>query len=60
VELNSATLVAGTKYRGEFEERLARIIGEARKHPEIIIFNDEIHTLIGAGSVGGSLDAANI
>jgi ATP-dependent Clp protease ATP-binding subunit ClpC len=60
VELNSATLVAGTKYRGEFEERLTRIIGEVKKHPEIIIFIDEIHTLIGAGSVGGSLDAANI
>lgn len=60
VELNAATLVAGTKYRGEFEERLTRIIGEVRKHPEVIIFIDEIHTLIGAGSVGGSLDAANI
>jgi ATP-dependent Clp protease ATP-binding subunit ClpC len=60
VELSSATLVAGTKYRGEFEERLTRIIGEVKKHPEIIIFIDEIHTLIGAGSVGGSLDAANI
>jgi ATP-dependent Clp protease ATP-binding subunit ClpC len=60
VELNAGTLVAGTKYRGEFEERLTRIVAEAKKHAEIIVFIDEIHTLIGAGSVGGSLDAANI
>jgi ATP-dependent Clp protease ATP-binding subunit ClpC len=60
VELSLGALVAGTKYRGEFEERLTRIIAEVRTHPEVIIFIDEIHTLIGAGSAGGSLDAANI
>jgi ATP-dependent Clp protease ATP-binding subunit ClpC len=60
VELNLGALVAGTKYRGEFEERLTRIIAEVRSHPEVIIFIDELHTLIGAGSAGGSLDAANI
>jgi ATP-dependent Clp protease ATP-binding subunit ClpC len=60
VELNLGALVAGTKYRGEFEERLTKIIAEVRSHPEVIIFIDEIHTLIGAGGAGGSLDAANI
>jgi ATP-dependent Clp protease ATP-binding subunit ClpC len=60
IALNLGALVAGTTYRGDFEERLTRIIGEARKHPEVIIFIDEIHTLIGAGSAGSSLDAANI
>ncbi len=60
VELNMGTLVAGTKYRGEFEERLVGILEEAKKHPELIIFVDEVHTLIGAGRAEGSPDAANI
>ncbi len=60
IELNMGTLVAGTKYRGEFEERLTGLVDEARKRPEVILFIDEIHTMIGAGSAQGSLDAANI
>ncbi len=62
VELAMGSLVAGTKYRGEFEERLLGIVEEVRKHPEVILFLDEIHTLVGAGASGGgeSLDAANI
>jgi ATP-dependent Clp protease ATP-binding subunit ClpC len=61
VELSTGALVAGTMYRGEFEERLMRVIGEARSHREVIVFIDELHTLIGAGKAsGGSLDAANI
>lgn len=60
IELNMGTLVAGTKYRGEFEERLTGIIKEASTHPEIILFIDEIHTVVGAGSAEGSLDASNI
>jgi ATP-dependent Clp protease ATP-binding subunit ClpC len=60
VELSVGTLVAGTMYRGEFEQRLSKIIEEARSHPEIIIFIDEIHSLIGAGRAEGSTDAANI
>jgi len=57
--LNLNTIVAGTKYRGEFEDRLNKIIEEA-KHPSVILFIDEIHTLSGAGDAEGSLDAANI
>ncbi len=53
-------LVAGTKYRGQFEERLKGLLKEIQEHPEIIIFIDEIHSLIGTGSAEGSLDAANI
>ncbi len=60
VSLNMATIVAGTQYRGQFEERLRRLIKELQTHPEIILFIDEIHTIIGAGSAPGSLDAANI
>lgn len=61
IELNIGALVAGTKYRGEFEERLTRIIEEARAHPEVILFIDEIHNVVGAGRVEGStMDAANI
>ncbi len=60
IELNMGALVAGTKYRGDFEERLNRVIEEARSHPELILFIDEIHTLIGAGRAEGSMDAANI
>lgn len=60
IELNMGTLVGGTKYRGEFEERLEKIIKEAQSHPEVIIFIDELHTVVGAGVAGGSLDAANI
>ena len=60
VSLNMANIVAGTQYRGQFEERLRRLIMELSTHKEIILFIDEIHTIIGAGSAPGSLDAANI
>lgn len=60
VALDMASIVAGTQYRGQFEERLRRLIQELREHPEIVLFIDEIHTIIGAGSAPGSLDAANI
>ena len=60
VALDMASIVAGTQYRGQFEERLRRLINELKTHPEIILFIDEIHTIIGAGSAAGSLDAANI
>ncbi len=58
--LDLSLIVAGTKYRGQFEERLKGIIRELRENPDLIIFIDEIHSLIGAGSAEGSLDAANI
>ncbi len=58
--LESSTLVAGTKYRGQFEERMKAIVDELTKNPHVIIFIDEIHTLVGAGGVSGSLDASNI
>lgn len=60
IELSIASLVGGTKYRGEFEERLNRVIEEAKQHPEVILFLDEIHNLVGTGRVEGSMDAANI
>ncbi|MDY5969717.1 MAG: ATP-dependent Clp protease ATP-binding subunit [Bacteroidales bacterium] len=60
VALDLGMLVAGTKYRGQFEERLKAILTELQKHPEIIVFIDEIHTIIGAGSASGSLDASNM
>ena len=60
VTLDIASMVAGTTYRGQFEERMKQVITELRDHPEIILFVDEIHTLIGAGNASGSLDAANI
>ena len=58
--LDMASLVAGTIYRGEFENRIKQIIEETRSRPEIILFIDEIHTIVGAGSAAGSMDAANI
>ena len=60
VSVNIASLVAGTKYRGEFEERMKMLIEELKEDRNIIIFFDEIHTLVGAGGVSGSLDASNI
>ncbi|MBR6829223.1 MAG: ATP-dependent Clp protease ATP-binding subunit [Paludibacteraceae bacterium] len=60
VTLDIASMVAGTTYRGQFEERMKQVITELQTHPEIILFVDEIHTLIGAGNASGSLDAANI
>ncbi|TAH37000.1 MAG: ATP-dependent Clp protease ATP-binding subunit [Planctomycetota bacterium] len=62
IELSLGSLVAGTKYRGEFEERLLDIIKEVRDHDDVILFLDEIHTLVGAGATGSgdALDAANI
>lgn len=58
--IDLAAIVAGTKYRGQFEERLKGLITELQKNPNIIIFIDEIHTIVGAGSAEGSLDASNI
>ncbi|MBP2674368.1 MAG: ATPase with chaperone activity, ATP-binding subunit [Deltaproteobacteria bacterium] len=61
VELSMADLVAGTKYRGDFEERLTRLIDEVREHPEVILFIDEFHTVAGAGRAEGApMDAGNI
>jgi ATP-dependent Clp protease ATP-binding subunit ClpC len=60
VELSLAALVAGTQYRGQFEERLQNLIAEATADPELILFLDEIHTLVGAGAGSSKLDAANI
>lgn len=60
ISLNMASVVAGTKYRGEFEERLKKVLGEVKKHDNWILFIDELHTLVGAGSTEGSMDAANI
>ncbi len=60
VALDLSLLVAGTKYRGQFEERLKGLLRELQEHPEVIVFIDEIHSLIGTGSAEGSLDAANI
>lgn len=60
ISLNMFSMVAGTKYRGEFEERLKKVIEEVKKHPEWILFIDELHTLVGAGATEGSMDAANI
>jgi ATP-dependent Clp protease ATP-binding subunit ClpC len=59
-ELNVAALVAGTKYRGEFEERMKKLLEEVKATPDLILFIDEIHTLIGAGDRKGGLDAANL
>lgn len=58
--LDVASMVAGTKYRGQFEERMKAVMNELQKHPEIILFIDEIHTIIGAGNQAGQLDAANM
>jgi len=60
VALNMTSIVAGTKYRGQFEERIQALLKEIEDNPDIIIFIDEIHTIIGAGSAPGSMDAANI
>jgi ATP-dependent Clp protease ATP-binding subunit ClpC len=60
ISLNMTTIVAGTKYRGEFEERMKMIVDELKTSPDIIVFVDEIHTIVGAGGVSGSLDASNI
>ena len=60
VSLNMTAIVAGTKYRGQFEERIQALLKEIEENPDIIVFIDEIHTLIGAGSTPGSMDAANI
>jgi ATP-dependent Clp protease ATP-binding subunit ClpC len=60
ISLDLASLVAGTKYRGQFEERMKAVMNELEKSPEIILFIDEIHTIIGAGGASGSLDASNM
>ena len=60
ISLSLTAMVAGAKYRGEFEERLKKAIDEVQKHDDMIIFIDELHTLIGAGASEGSMDAANI
>ena len=60
ISLNMSSVVAGTKYRGEFEERLKKVMEEVKKHKDWILFVDELHTLVGAGSTEGSMDAANI
>ena len=60
VSINMANIVAGTKYRGEFEERMKNIVDEIKASPNVIIFIDEIHTIVGAGGVSGALDASNI
>lgn len=58
--MDMGLLVAGTKYRGEFEERLKKLMEEIKQSDEIILFIDEVHTLIGAGAAEGAIDAANI
>lgn len=60
ISLDMTAVVAGTKYRGQFEERIHAILTEVKKHPDVILFIDEIHTIVGAGSAAGSMDAANM
>ncbi|HEY4687723.1 MAG TPA: ATP-dependent Clp protease ATP-binding subunit, partial [Anaerolineae bacterium] len=60
IEITMSSLVAGTRYRGDFEERMQRLVDEVRSGSDVLIFIDEIHTLVGAGEAGGALDAANI
>ncbi|MCD8166170.1 MAG: ATP-dependent Clp protease ATP-binding subunit [Bacteroides sp.] len=60
VALDMTSVIAGTKYRGQFEERIRSILNELQKNPDIILFIDELHTIVGAGSAAGSMDAANM
>ncbi len=60
ITLDIASLVAGTKYRGQFEERMKAVLNELEKNPDVILFIDEVHTLVGAGGASGSLDASNM
>ena len=60
ISLDMASLVAGTKYRGQFEERVKAVLNELAKNPNIILFIDELHTIVGAGNAAGSMDAANL
>lgn len=60
VRLDMASIVAGTKFRGQFEERMQNLISEMKEHDEVILFIDEIHTIIGAGASSGTMDAANL
>lgn len=60
ISLDMTAVVAGTKYRGQFEERIRAILTEVKIHPDVILFIDEIHTIVGAGSAAGSMDAANM
>ncbi len=60
ISIDMTAVVAGTKYRGQFEERIRAILTEVKKHPDVILFIDEIHTIVGAGSAAGSMDAANM
>ena len=60
ISLNMTTIVAGTKYRGEFEERMKNIVEELKMADDVIVFIDELHTIVGAGGVSGALDASNI
>lgn len=60
ISLDMTAVVAGTKYRGQFEDRIRAILTEVKKHPDVILFIDEIHTIVGAGSAAGSMDAANM
>ncbi len=60
VSLDMTSVIAGTKYRGQFEERIRSILNELQKNPDVILFIDELHTIVGAGSAAGSMDAANM
>ena len=60
ITLDLASLVAGTKYRGQFEERMKAVLNELENNPNIVLFIDEIHTIVGAGGAAGSLDASNM
>jgi hypothetical protein len=60
VSLDLTSLVAGTKYRGQFEERIKAILNELQEAPNVIVFIDELHTMVGAGNASGAMDAANI